>query len=111
VPDSQDRWLTPTEFVRRGGDCEDYAIAKYLLLKSLGVSSSSMRIVALGARPGIAAHSVLVVDSPKGPVVLDNQRRTVYPLARAQISRTVYAFNDSSWWIPVNAFSTLATSR
>ncbi len=42
--DARDKWLTPEEFVARGGDCEDYAIAKYLTLKSLGVADDVVRI-------------------------------------------------------------------
>ena len=32
----RDYWATPGEFLTRSGDCEDYAIAKYLSLKELG---------------------------------------------------------------------------
>jgi predicted transglutaminase-like cysteine proteinase len=40
-PDDQnygqrDYWATPLEFLRRSGDCEDYAIAKYVTLRELG---------------------------------------------------------------------------
>src|SRR5690606_37404712 len=39
-----DYWATPAEFLGRGGDCEDYAIAKYFLLRELGVPAETMRI-------------------------------------------------------------------
>ncbi|MFQ6016751.1 MAG: transglutaminase-like cysteine peptidase, partial [Kiloniellaceae bacterium] len=29
-------WATPTEFMSRSGDCEDYAIAKFFALRELG---------------------------------------------------------------------------
>ena len=32
-----DYWATPIEFMTRSGDCEDYAIAKYVSLRELGV--------------------------------------------------------------------------
>jgi transglutaminase-like putative cysteine protease len=32
-----DHWAAPAEFFANGGDCEDYAIAKYFLLRELGV--------------------------------------------------------------------------
>jgi predicted transglutaminase-like cysteine proteinase len=39
-----DRWVGPGEFFARGGDCEDYAIAKYFALRSLGISKDDLRI-------------------------------------------------------------------
>ena len=40
----RNRWMTLFEFVKRGGDCEDYATAKYFLLRQLGVPADDMRI-------------------------------------------------------------------
>src|SRR4029453_17925948 len=42
-----DYWATPLQFLRKDGDCEDYAIAKYMALRDLGVSVDNMRIVVL----------------------------------------------------------------
>jgi predicted transglutaminase-like cysteine proteinase len=108
VSDPQDRWQTPSEFLRNGGDCEDYAIAKYMLLRAVGISSSSMRIAGLAARPGLAAHAVLIVSTGHGEVVLDNQRAGVYALTNATTSRVVYAVNDTKWWISLGNNGSLA---
>ena len=44
-------WCTPREFMKqRGGDCEDYAIAKYFALRYLGVEAKRMRIVIVRQR-------------------------------------------------------------
>jgi predicted transglutaminase-like cysteine proteinase len=102
VPDASDTWLTPTEALRQGGDCEDYAIAKFLLLRSAGISAARMKIVALRAQPGSAAHAVLVVD---GAQVLDNESQKVYRLSLRVTERVAYAFNESKWWIPAPATS------
>jgi predicted transglutaminase-like cysteine proteinase len=32
----KNHWSTLLEFLKRGGDCEDYAVAKYFLLRELG---------------------------------------------------------------------------
>ncbi len=34
----EDYWATPGQFLTRSGDCEDYAIIKYMTLKELGCS-------------------------------------------------------------------------
>ncbi len=40
---AEDYWASRGEFLAQGGgDCEDYAIAKYFTLKDLGFSSSDM---------------------------------------------------------------------
>ncbi len=111
VNDPGDVWQTPSEFVRNGGDCEDYAIAKYMLLRKLGIPSSSMRILGLAARSGSAAHAVLVVQTKRGPVVLDNLRNTTYSLGATTTSRMVYAVNDSTWWIKLGDGPAVADAR
>jgi predicted transglutaminase-like cysteine proteinase len=45
-----DYWATPRQFLAKDGDCEDYAIAKYMTLKWLGMDASKMRIVVLQDR-------------------------------------------------------------
>ncbi len=35
----RDYWAAPLEFLRRSGDCEDYAIVKYVSLRQLGFAA------------------------------------------------------------------------
>jgi predicted transglutaminase-like cysteine proteinase len=72
-------WASPLEFMANSGDCEDYAIAKYVTLGFLGFADSQMRIVALldNNRGGIG-HSVLSVASDNGKIILDNQVAYAY---------------------------------
>jgi len=45
-----DYWATPLEFLQsHGGDCEDFAIAKYLTLRELGVPIELLRITYVNA--------------------------------------------------------------
>ena len=39
VPDPDGIWKAPVDFYREGGDCEDFAIAKYFALRHLGVDN------------------------------------------------------------------------
>ncbi len=89
-----DYWATPTELFQRGGDCEDYAIAKYLLLTELGVSSDNMRILVLRASGGIPQHSVLLVQTSNGSVILDNLRSAPYAYSQRTASAIAYAVNE-----------------
>jgi predicted transglutaminase-like cysteine proteinase len=88
-------WATPSEFLARGGDCKDYALAKYTALRALGVPAGAMRILV------VPEHAVLVVSTKDGPIVLDNLRSSPYPLDQGLTSRAVYAVSDAGAWIKV----------
>ena len=56
-----DYWAIPKQFLKRGGDCEDYAITKLLSLRWLGHQQLQSRIVVLqDANLGIP-HAVLAI--------------------------------------------------
>lgn len=96
-----DYWATPTELFTRGGDCEDYAMAKYLLLRELGVAASQMRILVMRAANGIPEHAVLLVQTADNLVVLDNMRSRVYNYSRRTSQAISYAFNQSAMWLSI----------
>ena len=71
----EDYWATPAESVASdGGDCEDFSIAKYFLLKELGVPVSRLRLVYVKAIRLNQAHMVLAYYARPDaePLVLDN---------------------------------------
>ena len=74
-----DYWATPFQFMQKGGDCEDFAIAKYMALRDLGVSVEDMRIVVLNDLNLRIAHAVLAVYVNGNPYILDNQISKVVP--------------------------------
>ena len=39
-----DYWATPLQFLTKDGDCEDYAIAKFVSLRTLGFTNDELRI-------------------------------------------------------------------
>lgn len=68
-----DYWATPSEIARKGiGDCEDFAVTKYWLLRSLGFSEQQLQLVVLlDTRRGIY-HAVLAVHLDGTRYILDN---------------------------------------
>ena len=74
-----DYWATPLQFLQKGGDCEDFAIAKYMALRDLGVPIDDMRIVMLNDLNLRIAHAVLAVYVDADPYILDNQISKVVP--------------------------------
>lgn len=97
-----DYWATPEEFFQRSGDCEDFAIAKYLILKELGQAPSTMRIVILEDLNLGIHHAVLIVETGNSRMVLDNQISQVVPDIAIHHYRPVYSINEDAWWLHIN---------
>ncbi len=95
-----DYWASPGQFAAKDGDCEDYAIAKYLALRRLGVPAQAMRVVVLEDRNLKTDHAVLAVRDPKGRIwILDNQTPIVVQAERIRHYRPVYSINEEAWWL------------
>lgn len=69
-----DHWASPLESLGGLGDCEDYAIAKYMMLRSLGYGAQDLKLVVLYQPWAGLHHAILAVRGGDGWVYLDNQR-------------------------------------
>tara|TARA_R110000737_G_C14529479_1_gene476920 strand:+ start:92 stop:778 length:687 start_codon:yes stop_codon:yes gene_type:complete len=94
-----DYWATPKEFLSRNGDCEDYAIAKYLSLRALGFPPSQLRVVVLQDLNLKVAHAILVVYLNGRALVLDNQIRGVVSATTIHHYKAIYSINEQFWWL------------
>lgn len=94
-----DYWATPDEFFMKDGDCEDYAISKYITLKRMGVPADTMRLVVVQDENLRTPHAVLAVDMDGQTFILDNQVNTVLPHNQVLHYRPVYSINESNWWL------------
>lgn len=94
-----DYWATPVEFMTRGGDCEDFAIAKYAALRALGVPEDRMRIAIVQDLQKNIPHAILVVYSEKGPVILDNQADKVLADEQVRHYKPIFSINREAWWL------------
>lgn len=95
----KDYWATPVQFFNKNGDCEDYAISKYMSLRKLGVPVEKMRIVVLRDLNLKVAHAVLVVYYKGEPLILDNQISQVISADRIRHYRPIYSINEKYWWL------------
>ena len=94
-----DYWTTPAEFFAKHGDCEDYAIAKYLTLRAAGVPAEDMRIVVVQDMNLRVAHAVLAVYVEDKAFVLDNQIRQVVESESIRHYRAIFSINEQHWWL------------
>jgi predicted transglutaminase-like cysteine proteinase len=69
-----DRWTAPLATLAAArGDCEDYAIAKYAILRAAGVAVSDLRLLLVRDRAVRQDHAVLAVRENGRWLVLDNR--------------------------------------
>lgn len=95
-----DYWAAPEELFSRGGDCEDYAIAKYLSLRSLGISPERLRIVVLYDKRRREDHAILAVFGDEETLILDNHYRRVLSWTKMRARyQPYYSLNERSVWI------------
>jgi len=92
-------WATPAEFVAsNGGDCEDYAIAKYFALRAAGVPAAQLRLIYVRALSSqrIENHMVLAFYPAAGadPLILDNLDGRMRPASERPDLVPVFSFND-----------------
>jgi len=98
-----DYWATRLEFLGKGrGDCEDFAVAKFLTMIQLGVSEKKLFLTyvrAIGYPE--AAHLVVSYYKEPGsvPFVLDNYNKTILPATRRHDLIPVYSFTANDLYI------------
>lgn len=95
----KDYWATPVQFLKRNGDCEDYAIAKFISLRALGFTNRELRIVVLQDLNLRVGHAILVVHLEGQALVLDNQVRSVVRAETIRHYRPIYSINEHNWWM------------
>lgn len=100
----EDYWATPAEMLAtNGGDCEDYAIAKYFTLVAMHVDPNKLKITYVKARVNnkMIAHMVLTYYSQPNtvPLVLDSLNKQIRPATQRPDLTPVYAFNGDGLWI------------
>ena len=97
-----DYWATPIELLASaGGDCEDFAIAKYFTLRMLGVADKKITLTYVRALKLDQAHMVLTYYPSPGaePLILDNLFDTVESASKRPDLLPVYSFNGSGLWL------------
>lgn len=100
-----DYWATPLETIGQGaGDCEDFAIIKYVSLRMAGVPVSKLRLIYVKARldtpngPQQQAHMVLAyyMTPESEPQILDNLDVRIRPASKRPDLQPVFSFNSEA---------------
>ena len=97
-----DYWATPIESLGTGaGDCEDYAIFKYMTLLGMGMDENKLRLMYVRSLTFNEPHMVLIYfETPSSlPLVLDNLNRKVLSANRRPDLKPIYSFNGQGLWL------------
>ena len=87
--------------MQNSGDCEDYAIFKYVSLRLVGFKPDDLRIVVLNDTLRGLAHAVLAVYLADGVYILDNVTNAVLPQDRISQYVPYYSLNETARWAHV----------
>lgn len=94
-----DHWAPAVQSLSRArGDCEDYAIAKMQILRTMGVPANAMFLVIARDLVRRADHAILAVAVDGDLLVLDNETDRVLPTSQVRDYRPVLTFNANGRW-------------
>jgi predicted transglutaminase-like cysteine proteinase len=90
-----DVWSSPlVTFYHGAGDCEDYAIAKYVALRMAGIAAEDLRIVVLVDLRG-EGHAVAAARLDGHWLLLDNRRMAMVEDVNARLYRPLFVIDDT----------------
>jgi predicted transglutaminase-like cysteine proteinase len=90
-----DRWSAPLATLTSGrGDCQDYAIAKYVALREAGVAENDVRLVIVRDLANGEDHAIVAARADEKWIVLDNRRLTLIEDAAMPHVRPLFVFAD-----------------
>jgi len=85
-----DFWASPLQTLASGaGDCEDYAIVKYVLLRALGRAEADLRLMIVRDDKHQTEHAIVAVRDEQEWLILDN--RTMF----------IVSADDASYYNPM----------
>ena len=94
----KDYWASPGEFMAKFGDCEDYAITKFMSLALLGFDANNLRVVAVKDLNLKVGHAILAVFFDDKVYILDNQISQVVEAKSIRHYEPVFSINQTKWW-------------
>ncbi|HYQ07712.1 MAG TPA: transglutaminase-like cysteine peptidase [Xanthobacteraceae bacterium] len=90
-----DRWSAPLEtFTTRRGDCEDYAIAKYVALQAAGVAPEDIELVVVRNTETSENHAIVAVRLDGTWVILNNCRLALVPASEIRHATPLFVIDE-----------------
>jgi predicted transglutaminase-like cysteine proteinase len=90
-----DFWASPLQTLGSGaGDCEDYAIVKYVALRELGVLPDDLRLVIVQDEKREIGHAVVAVRHEQRWLILDNRTMAILDADDVRDYRPLFALDQ-----------------
>jgi predicted transglutaminase-like cysteine proteinase len=90
-----DFWASPLQTLGSGaGDCEDYAIVKYVALRELGVLPDDLRLVIVQDEKREIGHAVVAVRYEQRWLILDNRTMSILDADDVRDYRPLFALDQ-----------------
>ena len=99
---TEDYWATPQEMLTiNGGDCEDFATAKYFTLRHLEIPDEKMRLTYVKSLTFEKPHMVLSFyqEPTAEPLILDSLIDAILPSSKRRDIVPIYSFNGGGLWL------------
>lgn len=104
-----DLWNAPIATLKDGrGDCEDYAIAKYFVLRQAGIASADIKILLVRDVVAAQDHAVTVVRQDGHWFVLDNRWSSIVETGDAARLLPRYAMGEDGVKLFAARFASIA---
>jgi predicted transglutaminase-like cysteine proteinase len=84
-----------------GGDCEDFATAKYFTLRQLDIPDEKMRLIYVKSLKLKQPHMVLgyYAEATADPLILDNLVKEILSASERPDLIPIYSFNGQGLWL------------
>ena len=90
-----DFWASPLQTLgSEAGDCEDYAIVKYVALRELGILPDDLRLVIVQDDKRETGHAVVAVRYEQRWLILDNRTMAILDAADVHYYRPLFALDQ-----------------
>jgi predicted transglutaminase-like cysteine proteinase len=99
VYDQSDYWASVPEFLEYSGDCEDFAIAKYLTLRQMGFEAENMWIALAYDIYSGTDHAFVIIQQDGESYVMDNRQNVIDAEKHSRRYRPHYLFNEQHVWV------------
>ena len=99
---TEDYWATPQEMLTiNGGDCEDFATAKYFTLRHLEIPDEKMRLTYVKSLTFEQPHMVLSFyqEPTAEPLILDSLIDAILTASKRPDLLPIYSFNGHGLWL------------
>ena len=91
-----DFWASPLQTLASGaGDCEDYAIVKYVALRALGILADDVRLVIVQDDKRESGHAIVAVRYEQRWLILDNRTMAILNFEDVRQYRPLFALDQS----------------